>query len=152
MLLATVAILIGLVAAPAAADKPAEFEVRYLFEGESSPLPLNDPCTGLDMGYIDVLLVVREHQGHRNNLIANVKGYGTTGSGYVLSGSPDHLTIKGDPTDPELVVSVFSDMWNNPETGDKMHMHSVFILKNGVPQVDILSSRCIGGPTIEPLP
>ena len=150
-LLATVAILIGLVAAPAAADKPVEYTLDLYFDADNPGLPLDDPCTGESMGYIDVELVVREHQGHPNNFGGIAKGYGTTGSGYVLSGSPDHLMIKGDPADPEFVSSGFSDMWTNPETGDKMHMHSVFILKNGVPQVDILSSRCVGGPTIEPL-
>ena len=158
-LLATVSILIGLIAAPASADKPTEFTVDFIFgEGgiEPSPLPLNDPCTGEDMKWFNVHLVIREHQGHRNNLTGIAKGYGTTGSGYVLSGSPDHLMIKGDPANPDLVVSGFSDMWTNPENGNKMHMKSVFVLKKGdtpdtpVIQVDKLEATCVGGPTIEP--
>jgi hypothetical protein len=148
-LLATVAILIGLVAAPASADKPTEYRLDLYFDADNPGLPLNDPCTGLDMGYIDVYLIIREHQGHKNNQTGIAKGYGETGSGYVLSGSPDHLMIKGDPASPDLVVSGFSDMWTNPN-GDKMHMKSVFILKDGVVQVDILEARCVGGPTIDP--
>ncbi|MEN8238553.1 MAG: hypothetical protein ABFR53_05050 [Actinomycetota bacterium] len=104
------------------------------------------------MEYFDILLVVTEHQGHSNNLAGIAKGYGTTGSGYVLSGSPDTLMIKGDPADPELVVSTFNDMWTNPETGDKFRMQLVFVLKDGVVQVDKFSSTCVGGPTIDPLP
>ncbi len=151
-LLATVAILIGLVAAPASADTPTEYTIELYFEEGSSPLPLNDPCTGESMEYFDILLVITEHQGHSNNLAGIAKGYGTTGSGYVLSGSPDHLMIKGDLADPELVASTFSDMWTNPETGDKMHMQSVLVLKDGVVQVDRLSSTYVGGPTMDPLP
>jgi hypothetical protein len=157
-LLATVAILIGLVAAPASADKPTEYRWDLYFDADNPGLPLNDPCTGLDMGYIDVYLIIREHQGHKNNLIAITKGYGTTGSGYELSGSPDHVMIKGDLANPDLVVSGFSDMWTNPENGNKMHMKSVFVLKKGdtpdtpVIQVDKLEATCVGGPTIDPLP
>ena len=150
-LLATVAILIGLVAAPAAADRPAEFTDHFYLDASNSFLPLNDPCTGESMEFFDITLEVREHQ-HKDGVIWSVKGYGVTGSGYVLSGSPDHGVVKGNPEDGGFVVAGFSDMWTNPETGDKMHMRSVFIMKDGVPQVDIFSSRCVGGPTIEPLP
>jgi hypothetical protein len=147
-LLATVAILMGLVAAPASADKPTEFTVELQFPRDNPDFLVNDPCTGKDM-VVDVQLVIREHQGHKNNLVAHIKGYGTTSSGYVLSGSPEHLMVKGDPANPDLVVSGFSDMWTNPN-GDKMHMKSVFILRNGVIQVDIFESKCVGGPTIDP--
>ena len=151
-LLATVAILIGLVAAPAAADKPTEFTMELYFEGENSPLPLNDPCTGESMGFYDIELVIREHQGHKDSVVGIAKGYGVTGSGYVLSGSPDHLLIQGDPSSPDFVVSGFNDSWRNPETGAKMHMQSLFIMRDGIIQVDKFRTWCVGGPTIEPLP
>ena len=151
-LLATIAILIGLVAAPAAADKPVESTQILHFDETNSPLPLNDPCTGESMDYFDIVLVTRLHEGHPNNIVGITKGYGTTGSGYVLSGSPDHFTLRGDPFVPDFVAAGFSDMWTNPVNGDKMHMHSVFVMKDGILQVDIISSRCVGAPTIEPLP
>jgi len=140
-LLATVAILIGLVAAPAAADKPTHWRMP-----DSGTFGWDDvdPCTGEAMR-IDVYLEIREHQGHKNNLTGIAKGYGTTSSGYVLSGSPDHLMIRDDGA---FVVSVFNDRWRNPETGAKMHMHSVFVLKDGVPHIDKHRSWCVGGPTI----
>jgi hypothetical protein len=150
-LLATVSILIGLIAAPASADKPAEFRVDFTVNAGNPVLPLNDPCTGLDMGYMDIYLIIREHQGHKKNLTGIVKGYGVTGSGYVLSGSPDHLMIKGDPETDGLVVSGFNDMWTNPN-GDKMQMRAIFVMKDGVVRVDKFTSRCVGGRTIDPLP
>jgi hypothetical protein len=141
-------VLIGLVAGPAAADPPTEFTLDLYFDETNSPLPLTDPCTGESMGYFDLELVVRAHLGHPNNTVVGAKGYGTTGSGYVLSGGPDHR-VEWDGG--ASFASTFSDMWTNPETGDKMHMRSVWVVKDGVPQVDILTSRCVGGPTIEPL-
>ena len=150
-LLVTVVILIGLVAAPAAADKPTEWRLDLYFDADNPGLPLNDPCTGESMGYIDVYLIIRDHLGHKNNMTGIAKGYGTTGSGYVLSGSPDHLMIIGDPWVDGLVTSPFSDMWTNPDTGAKMHMRGIFVMKDGVVRVDKFSSRCVGGPTIEPI-
>ena len=60
-LLVTVVILIGLVAAPAAADKPTEWRLDLYFDADNPGLPLNDPCTGESMGYIDVYLIIRDH-------------------------------------------------------------------------------------------
>jgi hypothetical protein len=151
-LLATVAILIGLVAAPAAADKPVEYTLDLYFDADNPGLPLNDPCTGESMEFYDIVLVIREHQGHKDGVVGIAKGYGVTGSGYVLSGSPDHLRIKGDPDDGGFVVTGFNDSWRNPDTGAKMHMQSVFIMKDGVVQVDKFRTWCVGGPTVDPLP
>jgi len=150
-LLATVAILIGLVAAPAAADKPTEYEINLEFPADNPYFPVTDPCTGEDMTFF-ITLKVRDHVGHKNNMTGIAQAYAYTDTGYVLSGDPDHLMIKGDPSEPELVVSGFNDSWRNPETGAKMHMQSVFIEKNGVAQVDKFRTWCVGGPTIEPLP
>jgi len=36
------------------------------------------------------------------------------------------------------------------DTGIKMHVHSVFVLKDGEPHIDKLRTRCVGGPTILP--
>jgi len=151
-LLATVGLLIGLVAAPATADKPAEFTVDLYFDADNPGLPLNDPCTGESMEFFDITLVVREHQGHKDGFNWIVKGYGITGSGYELSGSPDHGVVKGNPDEEGFVVAGFNDSWKNPDTGAKMHMQSVFHMKDGEVQVDRLRTWCVGGPTIEPLP
>ena len=151
-LLATVAILIGLVAAPAAADKPVEYTLDLYFDADNPGLPLNDPCTGESMEFYDIVLVIREHQGHKDGWNGIAEGYGVTGSGYVLSGSPDHTVVKGNPEDGGFVVSGFNDSWRNPDTGAKMHMQSVFIMKDGVVQVDKFRTWCVGGPTVDPLP
>ena len=136
-------------AAPAAADKPAEESIYLEFPADNPFFPVTDPCTGDDMTFF-ITLEIREHQGHRNNLTGIAHAYADTDTGYVLSGDPDHIMIKGDPSDPELVVSVFNDSWRNPDTGAKMHMQSVFILKDGEVQVDKFRSWCVGGPTILP--
>jgi hypothetical protein len=136
-LLATVAILMGLVAAPAVAEKPVEFSFDVSWVDV-------DPCTGDPMD-IDVHLEIREHQTHNNNLTGLAKATGTTSSGYVLSGSPEHLMIRDSGA---FVVSVFSDRWKNPDTGAKMHAQGVFVLKDGVPHVDKFRIWCVGGPTL----
>ncbi len=141
MLLATVAILIGLVAAPAAADRPTDpTEFTLDFEWDDF-----DACTGEEI-HFDAHLEIREHQGHRNNLTGIAHATGSTSNGYVLKGVQpivfaNHFT---------LFASTFSDMWTNPTTGDKMHVHGVYVEKNGEPHVDKLRMRCVGGPTILP--
>ena len=142
-LLATVAILIGLVAAPAAADKPTKYRIPPVGFIEWDDV---DACTGEAM-QVKVYLDVSEHI-HGNNVTGIAKGFGTTSTGYVLSGSPNPLMIKGDWENIEFLMSVFTDIWTKPN-GDKMRVHSTFVLKGGVPQVDILTSSCIGGPTID---
>ncbi len=151
MLLATVAILIGLVAAPAAADKPFDYRIPDVGFLEWDDF---DACTGEAM-HVKVYLEVSEHQ-HRNNVTGIAKGYGETSTGYVLSGSPNPLMIKGSWEDEELVATAFTDIWTKPN-GDKMRQHSVWVDKSGGgpladPQVDIFTSSCIGGPTVGPLP
>ncbi|MEN8041580.1 MAG: hypothetical protein ABFR95_08775 [Actinomycetota bacterium] len=148
-LLATIAILVGLVAAPAAADQPVEYSIELEFPADNPFFPVTDPCTGDDMIFY-ITLNIREHQGHGNMLTGIAKAYAYTSTGYELSGDPDHLMIKGDPADPDLVVSGFNDSWRNPDTGAKMHMQSVFILKDGEVQVDKFRSWCVGGETILP--
>ncbi len=150
-LLATVAILIGLVAAPAAADKPTEYRIptEGFLEWDDF-----DACTGEPM-HVKVYLTVREH-AHRNNVVGIAKGFGTTSTGYVLSGSPNPLMITGSWDEQEFVATGFTDIWTKPN-GDKMRQHSVLVDKNPhIPpidaQVDIFTSSCIGGPTVDPLP
>ena len=63
-LLATVTVLIGLVAAPAAADPPTEAP----FEANFSDI---DPCTGLEMD-ITVMGTFFDHLGHDNNFVCRI--------------------------------------------------------------------------------
>ena len=138
-LLATVAILIGLVAAPAAADRPTEFP--YLDEFKDF-----DPCTGLPM---DVTLEgTRFVHEHKNNLVDRLgERTGSTSSGYVLIGGHDNLRI----TKNGVFVS-FKEVWRNPDNGDKMQTTMRFRLVGNASVVDSLDLRCVGGPTILPIP
>jgi hypothetical protein len=140
-LLAAVAILIGLVAAPAAADQPTdptEFTLDFAWDGP-------DACTG-EIIHFETHLEIREHQGHENNLTGIAHATGSTDNGYVLKGVQP-VVFANDFT---LFATTFSDMWTNPETGDKMHETLVFVEKNGVSHVEKFRARCVGGPTILP--
>lgn len=140
-LLAAVAILIGLVAAPASADKPTdptEFTDDFAWDAP-------DACTGETI-HFEAHIEIREHENHRNNLTGIAYATGFTDNGYVLKGVQpivfaNHFTI---------FATTISDMWTNPTTGDKMHVHSVFVRKDGETHVEKFRARCVGGPTILP--
>ena len=142
-LLATVAILIGLVAAPAAADKPTYVEFPIDVDDF---LGLDDPCNeGESLGGYDIVLKGREHY-HAKSLVAIVKGFGTTDNGgYVLSGSPDHVTFRWDGS---MYIEGFSDTWYSPATGDKFRMVATFVEKDGELQVEKWRTWCLGSPSV----
>jgi hypothetical protein len=130
-LLATVAILIGLVAGPAAADKPTHVS-DTLGEWVNGFLGLDDPCNeGESLGGYNIVLEGRIHEGHAKNFVGILKGSGTTDNGgYVMSGSPDHVMVKYGP-DGGIYIEGFSDTWYSPETGDRFRMTSMFMEKDG---------------------
>jgi len=138
-LLATVAILIGLVAAPAAADKPTE--IPYLDEFTDF-----DPCTGEEMD-VTVEGTIFLHE-HKNNLVHRLgERTGSTSSGYVLIGGHDNFRENNNG-----VYVSFKEVWRNPGNGDKMQTTMRFRLVGNAPVVGSLDLRCVGGPTILPIP
>lgn len=141
--LATVAILTGLGVSPAAADKPTvmsfSVEVDDFFG-------LDDPCNeGESLGGYNIVLEAREHV-HAKSLVAIVKGSGTTDEGgYVLSGSPEHVTFRWDGS---MYIQGFSDTWYSAETGDKFRMTARFVEKDGEVRVDKFRTWCLGNPSV----
>ena len=137
-LLATVMILVGLMAAPAAADKPTESP--YLDEFTDV-----DPCTGLEMD-ITVMGTFFDHVGHNNNFVGHIgERSGFTSSGYVLVGGHDNFRAHRNG-----VSGTFKDVWRNPDNGDKMQATGRFLEVKGAVVIDRFDLRCVGGPTILP--
>ena len=137
-LLMTIVLLIGLMAAPAAADRPATFgPFADGFVG-------TDPCTGLEhVGTLE--FTIYAHEGHSNNFLGRVETTGTTDSGYVMIGG--HNVFQENDN---VFVSSFDEIWRNPDSGAMYKTTSVFrITGNGI-VVDTFDLRCIGGATILP--
>lgn len=136
-LLATVMVLVGLVAAPAAADKPT---VLGPFTNEFSDF---DPCTGEEMD-IELTFTVFEHQGHNNNFVVRLgERTGETSAGYILVGGHDGFRAN---TGGEF--GSFKDVWRNPENGDKIQATGRFRMVGNSRVIDSFDLRCVGGPTI----
>jgi hypothetical protein len=137
-LLATVMVLIGLIAAPAAADPPTEAP----FLAEFTDV---DPCTGLEMD-ITVMGTFFDHIGHNNNFVGRIgERTGFTSSGYVLVGGHDNFRANKNG-----VSGTFKDVWRNPDNGDKIQATGRFLEVKGDVVIDRFDLRCVGGPTILP--
>ena len=131
-------VLVGLMAAPAAADKPAEFGPFT-----DGPFQDFDPCTGLEMD-VEITFTVFAHEGHNNNFVIRFgERTGETSSGYVLVGGHDNFRAN---TGGEF--GSFKDVWRNPENGDTMQAAGRFRMVGNAPVVDSFDLRCVGGPTI----
>ena len=137
-LLATVAILIGLVAAPAAADKPIPI-------GFDEPVLDVNPCTGEEIdlyltfqGYehghlvddalwhlfLDVL-VHEDNFVHQNNYVrSGAFTSGHTSDGYFLDHGREHWMINDNHKNRKLVVT-FHSTWSN-EAGSKFAVNGVW--------------------------
>lgn len=138
-LLATVMVLIGLVAAPAAADKP---EVFGPFTNEFSDF---DPCTGRLMD-ISITFKAFGHEEHNNNFVGRLgERTGFTNTGYILVGGHDNVRENKNGES-----SGFKDVWRNPDNGDKIQATGRFLLVKGTVVIDRFDLRCVGGPTILP--
>jgi hypothetical protein len=136
-LLATVMVLIGLIAAPAAADKPT---VIGPITNEFSDF---DPCTGDEMG-ITITFTVFEHQGHNHNFVGRLgERTGETSNGYVLIGGHDNF--QGNENGAS---GGFKDVWRNPDNGNKMQATGKFRVVGNSAFVDSFDLRCVGGPTV----
>jgi hypothetical protein len=137
-LLATVMVLVGLMAAPAAADKPTE----YPFSGGGTEI---DPCTGLEMD-VTVMGTFFDHEEHNNNFVGRIgERTGFTSSGYVLVGGHDNFRVNKNG-----VSGTFKDVWRNPDNGDKIQATGRLLVVKGDVVIDRFDLRCVGGPTILP--
>jgi hypothetical protein len=136
-LLATVTVLMGLIAAPASADKP-------LVDGPiiNGPFTDTDPCTGNDME-ITINFTVFVHVGHNNNFVIRFADRsGSTDTGYVLLGGHDNFRENNNG-----VSASFKDVWRNPDSGDKMQATGRLRIVGSSAVIDSFDLRCVGGPT-----
>jgi hypothetical protein len=135
MLLAAVMVLIGLGAAPAAADKPVQL-------GPFQEVIVDvDPCNGGLMEFT-LNLTFFEHQEHNNNFVGRIAVTGSTDSGYILKGH-DRLVQNQNGVRRALKV-----MGRNPETGDMLQVTPKFRMVGNSPVIDSFDLRCVGAPTI----
>jgi hypothetical protein len=137
-LLATVMVLVGLIAAPAAADEPAEI-------GPFTDGPFSDfnPCTG-DPMEVTITFTVFVHEGHNNNFVVRLgERTGSTDSGYVLIGGHDNFRENNNG-----VSAGFRDVWRNPDNGDKMQATGRLRVVGSSAVIDSFDLRCVGGPTV----
>ena len=136
--LATIAILIGLVAAPAVADPPttvASFTNVY---------PGADPCNG-DTQVFTLNGTATAHIGHNNNFVGRSFMTGTTDAGYIMTIHHEtYVANKGGKR------SHFKDVWRNPETGDKMEVSGGIRYVGNSAEIYEAIYRCVGAPTILP--
>jgi hypothetical protein len=138
-LLAAVAVLIGLVAAPAAADQPRTQELTYVDDDAW------DPCAGEVME--ETIHVVSAMHEHKNNIVETAKVTGFTSSGYELLSSPDIVVERAD-----FVMTTYNKRWINTENGDRMHTSRVIVVKIDESGFDVKvwtpRAWCTSGPTI----
>lgn len=133
------AVLIGLIATPAAADVPTVDGPYTDVFGDI------DPCTGTEHE-ITFTVTFFDHLGHNNSLIfRDINRSGSTDSGYVLTGGQLHVVAN-----PNASLFNFIDVWRNPDTGSKMQARGTFRLAGNSPVVEEFTLRCIGAPTILP--
>jgi hypothetical protein len=138
-LLATVMVLMGLIAAPAAADEPAE--IGPITNGPFSGF--NDPCTG-DPMLVTITFTVFAHEGHNNNYVERLgERTGSTDGGYVLIGGHDNFRANKNG-----LSAGFKDVWRNPDSGDKMQATGRLRVVGSSAVIDSFDLRCVGGPTV----
>ena len=131
-------VLVGLMAAPAAADKPAEFGPFT-----DGPFQGFDPCTGLEMD-VEITFTVFVHEGHNNNFVNRFgERTGETSSGYVLVGGHDDYRDNNNGASAS-----FKDVWRNPENGNKLQATGRLRMVGNSAGIDSFDIRCVGGPTI----
>jgi len=141
-LLVTVGVLIGLMAAPAAADKPTNFQPP------PAVFDAINPCTGQEHE-VTINIDVFEHEGHpKDGFVGRAIRTGQTSDGYVMDHGREVQMDNGN-----VFVNTFKDFWRNDD-GAKFIAQGVFIfdIRNDEVQVDRFSLRCLGAPTILPPP
>jgi hypothetical protein len=121
--------IVGLGAAPAAADAPAEFSVTFTFTDAN-------PCTGEEHD-ITITANVSEHRGHDGKFVGRASRSGTTSDGYVMDHGRDAVVFNGNNASGSL-----NDTWRN-DAGSIFKAQGHFLEKNGEVVIDTFRLRCI---------
>lgn len=129
-------VLIGLVAAPAAADPPT---VIGPITDEFSDI---DPCTESPMD-VSITFTFFDHVGHNQNFVGRIgERTGETSNGYVLIGGHDNFRANENGASGS-----FKDVWRNPDNGNKIQAAGKFRVVGNSAFVDSFDLRCVGGGT-----
>lgn len=136
-LLLSVVLLLGLMAAPAAADPPVVFSFPDGFTGV-------DPCTGNDHeGTLEVTIYLHEGHDGDGSFRGRVDLTGTTDSGYVLI---DNDFVFGENAEG-LFREQFEEIWYNAENGDMYRFSGDATVTPDGLVMDSVENRCLSGPT-----
>lgn len=131
MMLAALAMLMTITAAPALADRPFTFTDSVTF------IDVN-PCTGHD-DEITINVEVAIHE-HRNNFVVHVDRSGHTLAGYdMIAGTESFVATHG------IERGTFVDQWRHPD-GSKFKVHGSFAynLNQDELKFDNFRLECIG--------
>ena len=116
MMLAAVSMLLGVMAAPAAAN-PVVFQDSVTFVDL-------DPCTGADQEItIDVTVWVYETA---DGVDVRVRKTGHTSAGYIMEHGKETFTAFDG-----VEMGEFEDPWRNPATGDSFVAQGRFLMIDG---------------------
>ena len=134
--LAVVSAVLGLMAAPAMADRPVVETEEVTFGGFN-------PCTEQD-NELTVIYETRIHD-HGHNSVVTSKTTGTSDDGFVLKGVEREI-------DSEIVEGTgifhfsFKDVWRSPTTGEAyiVHLNLVIDANTDTTRVVNFSERCLG--------
>lgn len=128
-LLAVVLTMVGVMAAPAAADGEVTFRDSVTFEDIN-------PCSG-EVHTITINFLVQVHE-HPDDVFIRVRSTGYTDSGYIMAHGSQTFSI----TDG-VFQAQFDDPWNNPETGEKFGAAGRFLEVDGEVIVDDFVLICL---------
>jgi len=114
---AVIAMTLGMIAAPAAADGEFTFTDSETFEDVN-------PCSGETIS-ITINFLVQVHE-HPDDVFVRVRRTGTTSDGFIMAhGFETFSAVDG------VAQGQFDDPWNNPETGDKFVAQGRFLEVDG---------------------
>ena len=120
--------VIGLGAAPAAADAPAEFSVTETFTDVN-------PCTGAEHD-VTLELDIREHV-HGDRAVVHLSRTGTTSDGYVMRNGQENFVFNGN-----VARAAFHDTWRD-DNGSMFKAQGYFVEKIDGIVVEGFRLRCI---------
>jgi len=134
--LATVAMMMGVLAVPAVADEAEVFTDTVTFEA-------GNPCSGeLHIVTINFLISVHDHE---DEVLVRLRRTGETSDGFIMEHGKETISEGGG-----VFSAQFRDPWNNPDTGEKFEAAGRFLEVDGEVIVDDFRLACVSGPTILP--
>ena len=137
VLIGAIAMLVGVMALPAAADDPEVFNDSFSFDAPN-------PCTGLiHTVTIDLLISIHDHGADGQFFRAQRTGH--TSDGYVMTSGRERISYVNGVFD-----AFFRDRWHNPSNGQGFEAAGRFLEVDGEVVYDDFRLVCTTGPTLYP--